>query len=676
MRRKGNPMKYFSGSAVTRLPLHKLLAGSLAVVLAASLGLGAMAAGVAGAWPQPTPTPAPTPAPVPTAAPTAAPTPTPTPTPTPAPVQLNMDVTVVQQDIGVLLYTLEQAPAATPQPGQDEAEGMRVPLTGVEATVTVTDADGNAAEFPLDTETGTVLAEDMAPGGYTVSLAALDSPAYLMPLPAVVMVEPKVEYKADVEAVKEKIKQSSEVNESTEDAGFVTGGAAPIEDEVTDTVAYAESTQVETGRQTVYTPNLENGCLKLQDGTVTPYRPEYDENGALIAAVWDDTAAAALWQMTGLPGGLAILPAALPAETVPAQPTEAAPAAVDPVETEVPAPETSTPAPETPTPVPETPTPAPETPTPAPETPTPVPETPTPVPETPTPAPETPTPAPETPTPAPNRFAGWPARIEAAALAAEPYCFDVRAEEAVTYEYTGWQTIDGKRAYYDPATHQPVTGTQVIQGVIYQFSETGTLNQTTRGIDVSKYQGSIDWNAVKADGIDFAIIRVGYRGYGDAGTLVEDSAFRRNIQGATAAGLRVGVYFFTQAVNEAEAVEEASMVLSLVQGYSLPMGVWFDTENSGDRSGNGRADHLPAAERTACAVAFCETIRNAGYTPGVYGYRDWFYYSLNFANISKYRTWIAQYRNTLDFKFKYDIWQYTSTGSVNGVPTNVDMNIG
>ena len=229
------------------------------------------------------------------------------------------------------------------------------------------------------------------------------------------------------------------------------------------------------------------------------------------------------------------------------------------------------------------------------------------------------------------------------------------------------------RYYYDPATHQPVTGTQVIQGDIYTFSSSGVLGQKERGIDVSKFQGNIDWNAVKADGITFAIIRCGYRGYG-SGALVEDSTFRRNIQGATAAGIKVGVYFYSQAINEEEAVQEASMVVSLVQGYSLPYGVYFDTEKvAGD---TGRADGISAAQRTANAVAFCEAIQAAGYKAGVYSYASWFYNNLNFANISKYRTWIAQYRDTLDFAYSYNIWQYTSQGRVNGISGNVDMNLG
>ncbi len=322
----------------------------------------------------------------------------------------------------------------------------------------------------------------------------------------------------------------------------------------------------------------------------------------------------------------------------------------------------------TPTPTQEpTPTPTQE-PTAAPtEEPTP---TPTPV-ETETPAP-TPSETPVvTPTPTADRFAGWPDSIEAGKLA--EYGFAVESAEEQVYQYTGWQTIDNKTYYYDPSTHQPVTGTQVIAGDVYTFAADGALNQTARGVDVSKFQGSIDWNAVAADGITFAIIRCGYRGYG-TGALVEDSTFRANIQGATAAGLRVGVYFYSQAVTEEEAVEEASMVISLCKGYSLPCGVYYDTEKvAGD---TGRADSISAAQRTACAVAFCEAIRNSGYSVGVYSYASWFYNQLNFANISKYRIWIAQYRDTLSFSYPYNMWQYSSTGSVKGIPRPVDMNLG
>ena len=684
-----NPMKYFSGSAVSRLPLHKLIAGGMAALLCASLGIGAMAAGFTAPEPAaPTPTPAPTAAPTaspaPTATPASAPTPTPAPTPQPG---MEMEVTVVQQDIGVQLYALTYPEGTTPEDleGEDAVEALRTPFTHTTLNVTITDEDGNETEYPVDTATGTALAEDVEPGEYTVTAPGIGD--YTAPEPQTVTVKEKVVYKADVAAVKDKIVQANEVVESQEDSGYGTGGGAPIAEEVTDTVSYAESSAEETGAEVYYTAQVsEDGYLLLSDGTKTPYRPQYAEGTDHITGAVRDTA----FGVEAVPGSLVVVPLGHLGESRIVPVEDAAPAA-QPTPESQPAPlnedaaaqrteQPAEPPAEAPTAAPTAePTPAPTAdptpePTPAPtEAPTPSPE-PTPAPTAePTPAPtEAPTPAPtEAPTPAPDPTAGWPETIEAKDLAS--YGFAVESHEQTTVLYTGWQTIDGNTYYYDPATHQPVTGTQVIQGDIYSFSSSGVLGQKARGIDVSKFQGTIDWNAVAADGITFAIIRCGYRGYG-SGALVEDATFRRNIQGATAAGIQVGVYFYSQAIDEAEAVEEASMVLSLVQGYSLPYGVYFDTEKvAGD---TGRADGISAAQRTANAVAFCETIRNAGYTPGVYSYASWFYNSLNFANISKYRTWIAQYRDTLDFAYSYNIWQYSSQGSVSGIKGNVDMNLG
>lgn len=187
-----------------------------------------------------------------------------------------------------------------------------------------------------------------------------------------------------------------------------------------------------------------------------------------------------------------------------------------------------------------------------------------------------------------------------------------RKKANVEYRYTGWQTIDGKRFFYDK-NGTAVTGEQVIQGVKYTFNGDGSLNTgTVMGIDISKHNGNIDWNAVKNSGVQYVILRCGYRGSA-SGVLVEDQKFKSNIQGATAAGLKVGIYFFSQAVNEVEAVEEASMTLSLIKKYRITYPVYIDVE-----SANGRADGISKAARTSVINAFCQTIRNSGYTPGLY----------------------------------------------------------
>lgn len=237
--------------------------------------------------------------------------------------------------------------------------------------------------------------------------------------------------------------------------------------------------------------------------------------------------------------------------------------------------------------------------------------------------------------------------------------------------YTGWQTIDGKVYYYNE-NHQAVTGNQVIGGVSYAFAEDGSLAQSAGnwGIDVSKYQGDIDWGAVAASGINFAIIRVGYRG-SSTGVLVEDPYFKKNIAGATKAGVKVGVYFFTQAITEAEAVEEASMAMSLVSGYRLTYPIFIDTESAS----NGRANGLSTSSRTAIVKAFCQTVQNGGYKAGVYASKSWFNNQLTASSLGNYCIWVAQYNASCTYSGKKDMWQYSSTGSVSGIKGNVDMNI-
>ena len=239
------------------------------------------------------------------------------------------------------------------------------------------------------------------------------------------------------------------------------------------------------------------------------------------------------------------------------------------------------------------------------------------------------------------------------------------------FKYKGWQTINGKTYYYNKNCEY-VTGKQVIQGVEYVFGSDGVLTTSAgaRGIDVSKWNGSIDWKAVRNEGIEFAIIRCGYRG-SSQGALIEDPTFRTNIKGAQAAGLKVGVYFFTQAVNEAEAVEEASMVIELCKGYGLSFPVYLDVEGS-----NGRGDTISAEQRTANIKAFCGTIQNAGYKAGVYANKTWFTSKIKTNQITNYKIWLAQYAANPTYNAtRYDMWQHTSKGKVSGISGNVDLNI-
>ena len=189
------------------------------------------------------------------------------------------------------------------------------------------------------------------------------------------------------------------------------------------------------------------------------------------------------------------------------------------------------------------------------------------------------------------------------------------------------------------------------------------------GVDVSKWNGSINWKEVANSGVSFAVIRCGYRG-SSTGALVQDPTFATNIKGAKAAGLKVGLYFFTQAVTEAEAVEEASMAVSMARSYGINMPIYIDTEAAG-----GRADGLSKTQRTACIKAFCKTVASAGYAPGVYASKCWYYDNLNAGELSGYNIWVAQYAAACNYSGRYNMWQYTSKGSVPGISGSVDMNI-
>ena len=199
-----------------------------------------------------------------------------------------------------------------------------------------------------------------------------------------------------------------------------------------------------------------------------------------------------------------------------------------------------------------------------------------------------------------------------------------------------------------------------------------TSSNARLGIDVSRWNEGINWGKVKEAGIEYAIIRAGYRGSA-TGALVEDKYFRQNIEGALKAGVPVGLYFFTQAVTEVEAVEEASMVLALCKEYDITYPIFIDTEKAGE---NGRANELDKKTRTAICQAFCETIRNGGYKAGIYASKNWYENKLNTDILpDDIYIWLAQYGDEVTYGGKYHMWQYTSSGRVLGIEGRVDLNL-
>jgi len=201
----------------------------------------------------------------------------------------------------------------------------------------------------------------------------------------------------------------------------------------------------------------------------------------------------------------------------------------------------------------------------------------------------------------------------------------------------------------------------------------GTQYTAERGVDISEHQGEIDWQAVRDDGVQFAIIRAGYRGYSE-GKLFEDAYFRQNIDGALAVGIEVGIYFFSQAVNTAEATEEAEYLLDIIDGYNLSLPVFFDWERVGN-VGDTRVDNVDGTTITDCSLAFCSIIESAGYRAGVYFYRSLGYYDYELDRLTNLVFWVGAPAQSPDFYYKHSMWQYSFTGTVSGIEGGTDLNI-
>ena len=195
------------------------------------------------------------------------------------------------------------------------------------------------------------------------------------------------------------------------------------------------------------------------------------------------------------------------------------------------------------------------------------------------------------------------------------------------------------------------------------------------GVDVSHWQKDIDWEQVKASGVEFAMIRLGYRGY-EAGALNMDSYAVANLEGAIAAGLDVGVYFFSQALTPEEAEEEAYFVVEKLEPYAehITMPVVFDWEHVNDE--DARTNEMKDPDiLTDCTLAFLQTVEAAGYRPMVYFNRTQSWKYLNLEELKQYEFWLAAYTQRMKFEYKIDMWQYTSEGKVPGITGPCDINI-
>lgn len=236
-----------------------------------------------------------------------------------------------------------------------------------------------------------------------------------------------------------------------------------------------------------------------------------------------------------------------------------------------------------------------------------------------------------------------------------------------------WKSENGRTYYYD-GSGRKATGLKKIDGRFYFFNEYGEMARSV-GIDVSCFNGSIDWEAVKAQGIDFAVIRIGGRGW-SSGRVYEDTFMRKYLEGARSAGLDVGVYFYSTAVNTAEAVHEAESVIEKLKNIRLEYPVFIDMEFSGSYP-RGRADLLLMQERVRIADAFCRTVMSRGYAAGIYASEYYMDMCMDYPSVSQYTYWLANYTAggaVPDFSGRYDIWQFTNSGQLEGISGTVDFN--
>jgi len=237
--------------------------------------------------------------------------------------------------------------------------------------------------------------------------------------------------------------------------------------------------------------------------------------------------------------------------------------------------------------------------------------------------------------------------------------------------------VDGTQYYFFPISDTLAKHPYLPENFVHteeeliEYYDNGELI-SHKGIDVSRYQEKIDWPEVAKEDVEYAFIRLGIRGYTE-GEIIEDDNFEYNINGALNNGIEAGVYFFTQATSVEEAEEEAQYVLDTIEPYDVTYPVVIDVEAVNRE--NARTAELTKEERTEYCIAFCEMIEQAGYTPMIYGNLKTFMLLLDMEQLEDYDKWFAYYDTELYFPYNVRVWQYTDTGSIEGIDTDVDINI-
>ena len=265
-------------------------------------------------------------------------------------------------------------------------------------------------------------------------------------------------------------------------------------------------------------------------------------------------------------------------------------------------------------------------------------------------------------------------RAEMSAVIWRLYNLDLPEKEPEPAPTGDYFTFGGKKVYIVEDLPK-----NTYDNDLFQVNEQGFLTYNSDeytckiGIDVSRYQGTIDWAQVKEVGVDFAILRLGYRGYG-TGKIVLDNTFYQNLEGALENDIEVGVYFFSQAISPAEAEEEAQYCMNALKGYDITYPIIFDWEDP-NGSVEGRTDERDDKALTQCAVAFCEAVKAGGYQPMVYSNLTYFYLHFDLNELVNYPFWLAQYNATPSFYYHFDMWQYGDAGIVPGIDGKVDLNI-